>query len=58
MKKIGVFTKIMCILAVAGLLFVFVAETIQAENRGATQRPFSDFLNAQGDTSNFFPPRR
>ncbi|HKZ57842.1 MAG TPA: hypothetical protein VJ024_09085 [Thermodesulfovibrionales bacterium] len=55
MKRIRVFMKTMCILALSGFFFAFATGTGQSGDMGLTQRPLSDFLNAQGTTNTFFP---
>lgn len=52
MKKLGFLMKAMCVIAVAVFFFAFAAGTAQAW----TDRPLSDFLDAQGTSSTFFPP--
>lgn len=46
-----IYKKIMCTFTLAMLVCA-----VQAGNMGVTKRPLSDFLDAQGTASNFFPP--
>lgn len=56
MKAINLRRSTLPIAVLAGFLFTLVAQAAQMVVSDCSKRPLSDFLDAQGSTSIFFPP--